>query len=375
MNKRAKLLTMLLLTAALGIAGCGNSSKVNETVENEDTRMEDTVLDDESSEVVTSDEVTSDDKSSEDKSLNETTSKKDNTKEEITSETDGVKADAEEATSGEDTSEENENIETKTEEKPLVEETTDDKEDIEKSGDEAEEVTGEPVYTGSITEYSEIKYSKVQLNVRKGPGTEWGKLGFFNINDEVKVTGGCDNGWSRVEYKGEEAYVNSKYLSDTKVEVPKPANVTGGNYSDTAKVAAEMASRPGMTGRLYIPGVGLNVAIFNGWSQGVIDAGDSAGTYRYGGGQMMIADHKNQGFSAIKSAVPGQTVAYINNGSTVQAYMCIAKGTGQNTATGVPYDLLDCNGNSLYLQNAGGIGMYTCNSHWSSITYTCWQPI
>lgn len=364
MQKRTKLLTMLLLVVTLGIVGCGNSDSVTETVENEDTKVEDTVLDDESLE-----DVTSEDKSSEDKSLNETTSKRDNTKEEITSKTEGVKADDEE-----DTSEENENIETKTEEKPLVEETTDE-EDIEKSGDEAKEVTGEPVYTGSIIECSETKYSKVQLNVRKGPGTEWGKLGVFNINDEVKVTGGCDNGWSRVEYKGEEAYVNSKYLSDTKVEVPKPANVTGGNYSDTAKVAAEMASRPGMTGRLYIPGVGLNVAIFNGWSQGVIDAGDSAGTYRYGGGQMMIADHKNQGFSAIKSAVPGQTVAYINNGSTVQAYMCIAKGTGQNTATGVPYDLLDCNGNSLYLQNAGGIGMYTCNSHWSSITYTCWQPI
>ena len=215
-------------------------------------------------------------------------------------------------------------------------------------------------------------YSKTSLNIRKGPGTSYEAIGTYNLNSEVKVTGTCGT-WSRVEYKEQEAYVSGKYLSDKKIEVQAKASV--GNSGDTAAVLAQMQSRGGMIGRLYIPGVGLNVALFNGWSQGVVDAKDSAGTYRYGGGQMMIADHKNQGFSAIKSAVPGQTIAYINNGRTVQAYKCIAKGTGQNKATGVPYDLLDCNGNSLYLQNGGGIGMYTCNSHWSSITYTMWAPI
>lgn len=216
-------------------------------------------------------------------------------------------------------------------------------------------------------------YATTTVNVRKGPGTGYESIGKLNLNNEVKKTGKCGD-WTRIEYKDTVAFVHSKYLSNNKVTVNKGGAVSySGNHMDTAAVAAEMSRRPGMSGRLYIPAVGLNVAIFNGWSQGVIDARDSAGTYRYGGGQMMIADHKNQGFSAIKSASIG-TIAYINNGRTVQAYRCIAKGVGQNKATGVPYDLLDCNGNSLYMQNGGGIGMYTCNSHWSSITYTMWTP-
>lgn len=216
-------------------------------------------------------------------------------------------------------------------------------------------------------------YATTTVNVRKGPGTGYESVGKLSLNNEVKKTGTCGD-WTRVEYKDAVAFVHSKYLSNNKITVNSGGAVSySGNHMDTAAVAAEMGRRPGMTGRLYIPAVGLNVAIFNGWSQGVIDARDSAGTYRYGGGQMMIADHKNQGFSAIKSASIG-TIAYINNGRTVQAYRCVAKGVGQNKATGVPYDLLDCNGNSLYLQNGGGIGMYTCNSHWSSITYTMWVP-
>ena len=85
----------------------------------------------------------------------------------------------------------------------------------------------------------------------------------------------------------------------------------------------------------------------------------------------MIADHKHQGFSAMKSSVPGSTIAYINNGNTVQAYRCVEKNDGRNNLT----SLVDCNGGSLYSKIPGGIVMYTCNEHWSNITYTCWQPI
>lgn len=364
------------LIAIIALTGCGLTSKdtdktVNETVvesETYDNKKEEVIDNKETAktEDVSKEEVENTNEISEKETETETASSENNTDEKIVKQ--------EENSSNDSSNDLEDEPKTEVVEDDVISDEKDTS-DTNIDSDNAEEQEANLVYTGDVESCDITKYSTAWLNIRKGPGTEWDKVGAFNVNDEVKVTGACDNGWSRVDYKGEEAYVSSKYLSDKKIEVPKPADITSGNYSDTAKVAAEMASRPGMSGRLYIPGVGLNVAIFNGWSQGVIDAKDSAGTYSYGGGQMMIADHKNQGFSAIKSAVPGQTVAYINNGSTVQAYMCITKGTGQNTATGVPYDLLDCNGNSLYLQNAGGIGMYTCNSHWSSITYTCWQPI
>lgn len=144
---------------------------------------------------------------------------------------------------------------------------------------------------------------------------------------------------------------------------------------DTTIVAAEMASRSGMIGRLIIPFVGVDVALFNRYTQGVVDRQDSAGTYRYNGGQMVIADHKNQGFSAMKASVPNETIAFINDGQTIKPYICVENNVGSNKSNGIPYDLLDCNGESIYLQNEGGLCMYTCNHHWSSITYTYWQPI
>lgn len=144
---------------------------------------------------------------------------------------------------------------------------------------------------------------------------------------------------------------------------------------DTAIVSAEMASRHGMIGRLIIPNVGVDVALFNRYTQSTVDNRDSAGTYRYNGGQMVIADHKNQGFSAMKTSIPGQTIAYINDGKSIETYICVDNNVGSNKSNGIPYDLLDCNGDSIYLQNAGGICMYTCNEHWSNITYTYWQPL
>lgn len=146
-------------------------------------------------------------------------------------------------------------------------------------------------------------------------------------------------------------------------------------YLDTAIVSIEMESRHGMIGRLIIPDVGVDVALFNRYTQSTVDNKDSAGTYRYNGGQMVIADHKNQGFSAMKNSVPEQTIAYINDGKSIKTYICVDNNVGSNKSNGIPYDLLDCNGDSIYLQNAGGMRMYTCNEHWSNITYTYWQPL
>lgn len=143
-------------------------------------------------------------------------------------------------------------------------------------------------------------------------------------------------------------------------------------------VASEMARRTGMSGRLTIPSAGVDVALFEVSSsdgtanQKVTDASDSA-AYMPWGNQMLIGDHYYQGFDKMKNSKIG-TIAYINDGNRIQAYICTEKAAGQNITS----DLLDKNGNSLYNRNAGGICMYTCNFivyDNQDITYSLWQPV
>ena len=53
------------------------------------------------------------------------------------------------------------------------------------------------------------------LNVRSGAGTKYKVLGKLKRNTEVSVIS-TSNGWSKFTYNGKNAYVNSKYLSNTK---------------------------------------------------------------------------------------------------------------------------------------------------------------
>lgn len=127
-----------------------------------------------------------------------------------------------------------------------------------------------------------------------------------------------------------------------------------------ASVASQMASRPGMIGRLTIPSLGVNVALFASNSQAVVDAPDSAAYFSFGN-IIVIGDHQNQGFSAIRGASAG-TVAYIDNGKTKRKLVCTGRTTGTNTGT----DLLDSSGASV--TSRGGYVMYTCNSDWTDVT-------
>ena len=144
------------------------------------------------------------------------------------------------------------------------------------------------------------------------------------------------------------------------------------------EIAQEMLERDGMTGRLYIPDVNYDVALFEvsasdgAANQRVTDKSDSAAFMKWGQ-QWLVADHYYQGFDKMKNAKPG-TIAYINNGERIQAYICTEKAAGEN----VSYTLLDNKGNDLYDRNAGGICMYTCNVviyNGQDITYSLWQPI
>lgn len=136
-------------------------------------------------------------------------------------------------------------------------------------------------------------------------------------------------------------------------------------------VIEEIASRPGIVGRFYIPDLDIDVAIFNSVSQSVADAKDSANYFAFGD-MMVLGDHWNQGnFNNIKKCVEG-TKAYIDNGKEIQEYICVKSFTGHNKVN----VMTDDTGNSLnYGYNTGGLTLYTCNGCWQDIWICFFRPV
>lgn len=67
-------------------------------------------------------------------------------------------------------------------------------------------------------------YAQKTVNVRSMPSTDGEKLGGLSTNDEVKVTGQCnETSWYRIEYDGNIAYVSDSYLGADKVQVQEKA--------------------------------------------------------------------------------------------------------------------------------------------------------
>lgn len=89
----------------------------------------------------------------------------------------------------------------------------------------AETETQEPTETAeqspySYTDMSATMYAQRTVNVRDLPDTSGNKLGGLSTNDEVAVTGQCnETGWYRISYNGSEAFVSNTYLGENKVEV------------------------------------------------------------------------------------------------------------------------------------------------------------
>jgi uncharacterized protein YgiM (DUF1202 family) len=80
-------------------------------------------------------------------------------------------------------------------------------------------------------EVNEVMYAGQECNVRKSFTIDSDKVGYLKLGDEVKVTGIGDNGWSKIEYKGEVAYVKSTLLVKEKPEPPEN-NIIDNNAID-----------------------------------------------------------------------------------------------------------------------------------------------
>lgn len=95
----------------------------------------------------------------------------------------------------------------------------------------------EPEYT--YTDMSATMFAQQTVNVRDLPDTSGNKLGSLSTNDEIAITGKCnETSWYRFEYNGSVAFVSNKYVSDNKVEVAPPANNNSGSGSEASNTGS-----------------------------------------------------------------------------------------------------------------------------------------
>lgn len=169
---------------------------------------------------------------------------------------------------------------------------------------------------------------------------------------------------------------NEVALAITNLSLDEEENVEYPFLGDSDN-SVEIATRPGMVCRLYMPDLGINVALFNtdklslAEQQAYVDAPDS-GSWLPLKNMVVIGDHASDGFQSIKDAVPGETMCYLQTGTNVLTFVCAKTGRGQN----IVKDLLDENGNSLIKITGYSLLTYTCSdTTGKNIYYAFWTPV
>ena len=99
----------------------------------------------------------------------------------------------------------------------------------EKTAEESTEAETKPII--NFTNVNETVWATADVNIRKGPGTEYGILGQISGKQSVTRIGVGDNGWSKVLYNDQEAYISSNYLT-TSEPAKEPVMSYPFTYSD-----------------------------------------------------------------------------------------------------------------------------------------------
>ena len=153
-------------------------------------------------------------------------------------------------------------------------------------------------------------------------------------------------------------------IEENFVEKNKP-----NSHDKVEQTANTQTNNKNYVGRFKIPDCNIDVAIYEGSSQTVVDAVDSA-VYFYSWKHWIIGDHNNQGFDKIKNCKNG-TEAIIETQNGVYQYKCVAKIQGHNTGT----ELTDINYNNIKALYPNTLVCYTCNEHWTNITLVFFEKV
>lgn len=79
----------------------------------------------------------------------------------------------------------------------------------------------------TVEPMSATMYATMSLNVRKGPSTDFSKIGSLSKGQAATVTGRASTGWYEIDFNGEKGYVSNIYMdsvapSEKPEEVPEP---------------------------------------------------------------------------------------------------------------------------------------------------------
>lgn len=80
-----------------------------------------------------------------------------------------------------------------------------------------------------VTEFSAQGEITSDVNVRKGPSTDYDKIGTVRVGETIPVTGETADGWYRVTYQGQEGYIYGKYMTIQQTEAPADNNPQDGD--------------------------------------------------------------------------------------------------------------------------------------------------
>lgn len=183
---------------------------------------------------------------------------------------------------------------------------------------------------------------------------------------------------SFVSYTGEENKENIQTLQTQIQNAKSHIDAAAEEYrvqQFLASAQAEVASHPGMVGRLYIPSAGINVGLYSAsmssgtaYMQAVTDAADSC-AYISGAipGAILLADHNTQAFASLTSIRQG-TSGYIIRADRIEKIVATSVLNGHNNG-----NLTDNNMNPL-----GAIApyiAYTCMSSWQNVRIVGFSPV
>lgn len=91
----------------------------------------------------------------------------------------------------------------------------------------------------------EYRYATERVNVRTGPGTKYGIVGVLDAGEQVKLIG-YSGKWSQVVYRGQVAYVFTKYLGTYAPTTPtQPAQPTQPTWGTTLYTTTNLNLRKG----------------------------------------------------------------------------------------------------------------------------------
>ena len=89
----------------------------------------------------------------------------------------------------------------------------------------------------TYADLNKTMYAKSTVNVRSLPSTSGSKLGSLSKNQEVAVTGQCnETGWYRISFNNAEGFVSNKYLTD------EPVAAAAGTKTAQAQTGAKNSS-------------------------------------------------------------------------------------------------------------------------------------